>query len=1544
MATSLDKLQIEIVGSSKSAEKAIDSLIHSLDRLNNQLGLKNGTKLTTILNSLSRSTNAFSKAAGSVNGQGFEQAAKGAEKASEAIKKTNEQAKAVKKTLDGLGNVKIEVPKELSKGVNSGFKGIQNLGFVSDIQPLKETVPLLSDLKNELDGIHTPDLDSYFSGVEQSAEKLLPAIIDVSNSMEKLSKDAWNRSPESFEGFHFPDLGTEIEAPLNRVKTTFDTLGKTAGQAASQITKSFFETYAILLTLAAAVEKLAAFFNKLGDTGINALKLMVTPLKAAMSEYVEKFEGMQNKVKDFVKNFRSSMKKMSDFWKRTMRTFTFMLVRKAITAIIEETNNAIGSMAKFSNQMGTKFNSSLSLLVADFQYLGRSIVSVFAPLLNYIAPIIDAIIDKIATLISYIGMLFAALTGASSFTKAKKNVTNYAESLDDASKSAKNLTMGIDELNILSESSSSSGSSTNPFDEWEEVEIPDWISDLSKKIKDIFSDLFSPIKNAWEDAKEYVLDGWKYMTSQMKKLLTDVWNDFIAVWKSDTVEHIFYNLFMIIGDLERVIGNIAKRFDEAWMAGAKGYQIFMNIAEAVDILVQHVRNVTEYMIGWSDGLDFNELLQSIVNLTNSLKDLADFLGGVFEDVMQKVVLKYIEFLIEEGIPHLINTISEIMDAFDFEKIRQDLVPLEEAFERLLENLDVGKTNAIGNLGKQIAEFTNSDNFTAFIQRLADIMDLISAEDVEKVLTGVGEGILAVAEAVVNFVNSDLFMSFLEAIDKWLENASSEDIAAIFTGIAKAIVLFKFAAFAGTGFANFIKFFTFLKTMNNISTIAKSLKTTANSTSLLGKALNSLKGLSSIEGLSTTLAKFGEIGLVIGGVVTALAGFFDMWNNGWSVASEIIKDVGVVLAAIGAILLGLPALPVAIVAAVVAALATIAALVHEHWEEITQFFTETIPAWWNDTALPFLQGLPEQIVEFLANLKATIGEKIQEIINAIIEFFGSLPERIGYTLGYILGTFVTWGISIFEWVTTNIPLIIEGIVTFFMELPEKIWTWLTGVIDKFVEWGAEVTTWIAENVSLFIENIVTFFMDLPEKIYTWLTETINKFIEWKDTAISWITTNIPLIIDDFVGFFKEIPQKLYDLGTDIVQGLLNGVNTAWENLKSGVSNFCGGFIQGFKDALKINSPSKETEEIGDYALQGLFLPFTSDQTDKLKVFTNAFINTFKTQLSSEKFYVIGQSIIQGLLKPLNSSSAQFTAAISTIFTTLSAILQTKMQEMGATLQTMLQGFMATYIIPFFSAEQWQPIFDALMLEVFVPAFEAVRVWFMEDAMATWWEEDLLFWFKTEKWDEEIFTPLKDNIQEHWNNFSVWWDTTMSDWWENQVKPWFKQEKWKEQFNYILEACKDVFKVVVEAISEKMEEASTSVSEACDAMKESLQGIVELIDTITSSIGSLNELNLTVGIPKYAAGGFIGAGDLFIANEAGPELVGTIGGKTAVASNQEITGIADAVYATGNQESELLMQLLSIGRQMLNKETVVIGDKDIARMANNGQSQLGRNLIR
>ena len=73
---------------------------------------------------------------------------------------------------------------------------------------------------------------------------------------------------------------------------------------------------------------------------------------------------------------------------------------------------------------------------------------------------------------------------------------------------------------------------------------------------------------------------------------------------------------------------------------------------------------------------------------------------------------------------------------------------------------------------------------------------------------------------------------------------------------------------------------------------------------------------------------------------------------------------------------------------------------------------------------------------------------------------------------------------------------------------------------------------------------------------------------------------------------------------------------------------------------------------------------------------------------------------------------------------------------------------------------------------------------------------------------------------------------------------------------------------------------------------LNGAIGLINKIPGvEISTVAELS----IPRLAEGGIVNEGQMFIAREAGPELVGSIGSKTAVANNDQIiSGIEAGVY--------------------------------------------------
>lgn len=109
-----------------------------------------------------------------------------------------------------------------------------------------------------------------------------------------------------------------------------------------------------------------------------------------------------------------------------------------------------------------------------------------------------------------------------------------------------------------------------------------------------------------------------------------------------------------------------------------------------------------------------------------------------------------------------------------------------------------------------------------------------------------------------------------------------------------------------------------------------------------------------------------------------------------------------------------------------------------------------------------------------------------------------------------------------------------------------------------------------------------------------------------------------------------------------------------------------------------------------------------------------------------------------------------------------------------------------------------------------------------------------------------------------------------------------------------------------------------------------------------LGKTSYKGLTIGIQafidgkQYAAGGFPDTGELFMARESGPEMVGTIGGRTAVANNNDIVAaVSEGVF-------QAVAQAMGDGSgSTSNTEIAVYMDSEVvARAADRGNRALNR----
>lgn len=193
-------------------------------------------------------------------------------------------------------------------------------------------------------------------------------------------------------------------------------------------------------------------------------------------------------------------------------------------------------------------------------------------------------------------------------------------------------------------------------------------------------------------------------------------------------------------------------------------------------------------------------------------------------------------------------------------------------------------------------------------------------------------------------------------------------------------------------------------------------------------------------------------------------------------------------------------------------------------------------------------------------------------------------------------------------------------------------------------------------------------------------------------------------------------------------------------------------------------------------------------------------------------------------------------------------------------------------------------------------------------ASWaWQQTQQAWKSVGEWfNTNVITPVSNFFKGLWTNvsgfFSGLWSDIKNIW--SNVSSWFS--------NNVTNPIKNAFSSAWEGIKSIWSNVSSwFTNNVINPIKNTFSNLnlqLKLPHFSWSTqpapdwIGNiLKALNLPASIPKlnvewYASGGFPTPGQLFVANEPGnPEMIGSIGGRTAVANNEQITeAIAAAVY--------------------------------------------------
>lgn len=207
-----------------------------------------------------------------------------------------------------------------------------------------------------------------------------------------------------------------------------------------------------------------------------------------------------------------------------------------------------------------------------------------------------------------------------------------------------------------------------------------------------------------------------------------------------------------------------------------------------------------------------------------------------------------------------------------------------------------------------------------------------------------------------------------------------------------------------------------------------------------------------------------------------------------------------------------------------------------------------------------------------------------------------------------------------------------------------------------------------------------------------------------------------------------------------------------------------------------------------------------------------------------------------------------------------------------------------------------------------------------------------WFK-----EHVTTPIKnafssakESIQKAFSSAK----TAITGVW-NSVSSWFKEHvttpiknafsKMKKSvagiFGNLWKSVKSGVSGAMNSVIARIESAINSLIRGVNKVLSGFNNVVSVAAKVAGVDWSGVDLVKEVKLPRvkaYATGGFMDKYSIAKVGENGiPEIMGTVGGKPAVAGGQEITGIKDAINSTSAQEVSLLRQQNQLLQAILQK---------------------------
>ena len=228
-----------------------------------------------------------------------------------------------------------------------------------------------------------------------------------------------------------------------------------------------------------------------------------------------------------------------------------------------------------------------------------------------------------------------------------------------------------------------------------------------------------------------------------------------------------------------------------------------------------------------------------------------------------------------------------------------------------------------------------------------------------------------------------------------------------------------------------------------------------------------------------------------------------------------------------------------------------------------------------------------LIEAIPVIVVELAEAVPDIVAAIIDVLAELPGLIGEVFAEIVTDLVEWGQQMLSNASMAMSNMLSKVSGIIQELPGEIWTHLVNTVNKVVAWGQQMVSNASTAASNMLSKVSSTLQQLPGKVWDYLSQAAQRVVTWGTQLAQKGAAAATQLFNSIVNGLSSLPSKMAEIGSNIVSGIWNGISSGWNWLTNKVSNLASSLLDAAKDALGINSPSKEfADEVGRWIMPGV----------------------------------------------------------------------------------------------------------------------------------------------------------------------------------------------------------------------------------------------------------------------------------------------------------------------------------------------------------------------